>query len=352
MNFCTLFDKGYLSRGLLLYYSLKKYCNDFSLYILSIDDICYDALRTLSLENVFVTKLEDFENDTLKEAKKNRTHGEYCWTCSSWSIKYFIETYNLDSCTYLDADLYFFSSPYDLINSFNNSGCSVGIITHNFGNKLYDSKMTNFVGKYNVAFNTFKNSEIGLKILYEWCQECIDMCKDVQDGKTFGDQKILDTWKERYGTEVYEYCFPGANVAPWNIYRFSEIFEIEDGLALYDKITKKYHKLYFIHFHGIDITNEYVDLHIYTRYGKHNKQLIERLFFPYIRELIGKEQELGYDIISSKQNSQRMPLSFASRIKGYFTKIKLNGVLWTVAMTVKYRIYRKYDFVPIYRIYE
>ena len=45
MNFCTLFDSFYLSRGLALYESIKEHTEDFHLYIFAFDDITYEILN-------------------------------------------------------------------------------------------------------------------------------------------------------------------------------------------------------------------------------------------------------------------------------------------------------------------
>jgi len=109
MNYCTYFDKNYLSRGLALYASLlKNNKNKFHLYILAFDRFTYDFLKKKNFKFITCVYFQDFENKELKKVKKKRTIVEYFWTCTPFVIFFFIKKYKLNSCTYLDADIYFF----------------------------------------------------------------------------------------------------------------------------------------------------------------------------------------------------------------------------------------------------
>ena len=44
LNFCTLFDSYYLDKGLALYLSLKKVCDNFRLYVFCFDDVAFQIL--------------------------------------------------------------------------------------------------------------------------------------------------------------------------------------------------------------------------------------------------------------------------------------------------------------------
>src|ERR1035437_8426146 len=110
-NFCTLFDSNYFTRGVALYYSLEKNCPDFHLFIFAFDPRTYDLLKGMALNKATIISLKEFEDDDLLRIKLSRSIAEYCWTCTSSTILYVLEKSNVESCTYLDADLFFYSSP-------------------------------------------------------------------------------------------------------------------------------------------------------------------------------------------------------------------------------------------------
>ena len=116
LTFCTLFNKVYLDKGLVLFDSLKQASSSFQIYVLAMDDITYKVLSDQNEKNLIPIKLQDFENDDLLKAKSNRKFGEYCWTCSSWLISYILDRYQPEYCTYIDADMYFYSDPSVIID--------------------------------------------------------------------------------------------------------------------------------------------------------------------------------------------------------------------------------------------
>jgi len=246
INFCTLFDINFITQGLTMYESLKEHCDDFHLYIFAFCQDSYELLTKLNLEKVTVVSLNEFEDEELLRVKPTRTQGEYCWTCSSSTIKYCLEKFNLASCTYIDADLYFYSNPKVLIDEMGDK--SVLITEHRYS-PGYDQ--TEISGKYCVQFITFKNDKNGLNVLNWWRNACIDWCYSrVEEGK-FGDQKYLDDWAEKFeGVHVLENL--GGGVAPWNVGQYG-VFKENNKLKLVEIDTQKKFEFVFYHFHSIKI---------------------------------------------------------------------------------------------------
>jgi len=261
-SYCTLFDSNYLTRGLAMYESLKKYSDNFHLYIFAFDDKSHTLLKKLNLENVTIISLKEFEDEELLKVKNGRGTGEYCWTCTPSTIKYCIETYNLDSCTYLDADLYFFSNPAVLIEEM--GGKSILITEHRY-TPQYNQSTTS--GIYCVQFMTFKNDNNGMKALNWWRESCNEWCyARFEDGK-FGDQKYLDDWTTRFkGVHVLQNL--GGGVAPWNVQQYD--------------LSDDDFNLIFYHFHDYKILeNDKVDLGGYIL----NTDDINILYKPYSKHL-------------------------------------------------------------------
>jgi hypothetical protein len=274
-NYCTLFDSNYLTRGLAMYESLKKHSDNFHLYIFAFNNLSYDLLKKLNLKFVTVISLKEFEDDELLKIKTTRSTGEYCWTCTPSIIKYSIKNYNLDNCTYLDADLYFYSNPCVLIQEMGNN--SVLITEHRYTPE-YDQSQTS--GIYCVQFMTFKNDTKGMKVLNWWKDACNEWCyARYEDGK-FGDQKYLDDWTTKFDG-VHELQNLGGGVAPWNVQQY---YIIDENNKIYgvNKSTNKKFELVFYHFHNYKILeNNKIECGIY----KLDKNDIKFLYKPYTQEL-------------------------------------------------------------------
>lgn len=243
-NFCTLFDSNYLTKGLILYDSLIKTCDHFHLYVYAFDDFCYKTLLDLKLPHLTVVSLLDFENEDLLKIKPTRTIAEYCWTCSPSIIWHAIHHFDLDHCTYIDADLLFFNSPkiaYDEI-----SEASIAITEHFMPED-------DLAGRFCVQFVYINNDENGLKALKWWKDSCIEWCfARYEDGK-FGDQKYLDLFPILF-EKVHIFKHRGVGVAPWNMAEYNYLSE---NMLEFDGQT---YPVVFFHYHGIAIKYDEVKL--------------------------------------------------------------------------------------------
>ena len=288
-NFCTLFDIRYLSRGLALYQSLKNTLGkQFRLYVFPFDEKTLDLLNDMQLAQIVVVPLEKIENDKLLSVKKNRTRGEYCWTCTPIIINYCIKKFQLTHCTYLDADIYFFNSPEVLLNQI---GSHDIIITPHHFTPRYDQSFS--VGKFCVQFvyfNCTKNADI---VLNHWIEQCLEWCYDRVEPERFGDQKYLDEWPVRYkGIQITNHF--GAGVAPWNVQQY-RVSEILNKPHVFNERLGQTLPVIFYHYHGLKFfKSNQVDLGGYQL----NHSAIKLLYLPYLKQLKNIENQLkkvGFD---------------------------------------------------------
>lgn len=279
-NFCTYFDSNYLIKGLAMYLSLVEKCHNFNLYFFAFDDESEKILNLLNLPSITVISQKDFENEELLKVKPGRTKAEYFWTCTPAIIKYAIEKFNLEECTYLDADLFFFDSPQILLEEIGKS--SILITAHRYTPEHDKSEL---LGKYCVQFNTFRNDDKGMEALNWWYKACLDWCYiKVEDGK-FGDQKYLDDWPVRF-KGVHELKHLGGGVGPWNDSQY-EFFKKDRKIWGRHKKTDEKFPIIFYHFHQSKLYKINGRIKLKSQYlsVNKNKNLFDMVYKEYEKAL-------------------------------------------------------------------
>lgn len=283
-HFCTLFDKNYLTRGLIMYRSLRWHCSeDFRLHVLPMDDQTMEALtqfqmppKSMRLYNHgFVSR-----KMKLEPCRKNRTWQEYAWTCASNLMSCILNLRpDVDTLTYLDADLMFFSDPKAIFDEMGDA--DIAITPHRFTPVNRPRLEKN--GKFNVSWVTAKNAPIGRECISLWAKQCREWCYYRNEDGKFGDQKYLDEWPELYKGHVHEIENIGAGLAPWNLANYKLLGTERPVVARPGDMLGEF--VVFYHYH------EYI----------HGKRLsgyplspeAERLIYkPYIEQYEAIEKEL------------------------------------------------------------
>src|SRR5215470_11380158 len=282
--FCTYFDQHYLTRGLALYHSLRKHCPAFKLWVLCMDHVTYQLLEKLGLPGLHPIALEDFERDDkpLQDAKQTRSRIEYYFTCTPSLPLFVLKSWpNVDLITYLDADLFFFSSPIPLFEELGSG--SIAIIRHRFAPHLRRHEATD--GIYNVSWVSFRRDKHGLACLHWWRERCIEWCYDRNENGRFADQKYLDDSPSRFqNVVVLEH--KGADLALWNVDNHRLRFA-DDTVMVADQ------PLVFFHFHGLRQINDWLYAPNWEGYGVAPSMVLRRkIYADYIRALFDMRQSI------------------------------------------------------------
>lgn len=239
------------------------------------DEECYRSLVSMKDAAPSLRFTPYRMNDEFEDS--GRTWQEYCWTMASVFTEYlFNYSYgDFDAYTYLDADVFFFSDPKVIFDEIGDR--SIAVIPHRWNEK--DRKRLEPNGKFNVSWVTFKNNAIGRECLSTWARQCRERCS-AKVG--CGDQKYLDEWPSKYGSELCVIENIGAGVAPWNL----QNYEVSPG----PKVD------------GVDVT--FVHFHEY-RHGKRltnyplRQQDREFIYDPYIEAVEAAQQRIASVHISA-----------------------------------------------------
>lgn len=313
-NFCTLFDSYYLDKGIALYESLEKVCNDFHLYIFCFDAKAKSILQQYELGHATLLEAADLEKEyeILLKLKQERSKAEYCWTCTPVCIEYILQHYDVDNCTYIDADLYFFQSPQVLFDEMKATNANVIITPHRFSSNWKDRYFLKRSGKYCVEFNYFDNSQNAETILSWWREQCFAWCYHLYEKERMGDQKYLEKFPILF-QGVHELSYLGGGVAPWNLRQYRLSKQAENKIALQEKATGQEFELVFYHFQNIRYLN-FTSVNINS--GTQDKQLKNAIYVPYlvhIEDVRSKLKEYGITFSVNKSYASNKLIAYVQK---------------------------------------
>jgi hypothetical protein len=260
-HFVTLFDKLFLPQGIALHISMQRHITNYTLWILCVDDEVYGVLQKMALPNLRLLKLSQLETERLLRVKTERTKAEYCWTLTPFAPRFVFEAdVTVDRVTYIDADLWFITSPTAIFNELTSSQKPVLITDHGYAAENDQSAKS---GQFCVQFMVFERQG-GESVRSWWEERCIEWCyAKFEEGK-FGDQKYLDLWPEIFTDKVHILQNKELTLAPWNVNRFY------------------YKNAIFYHFHGLRIMSK-----VKVSYGGYKLPLevLDNIYKPYLRDL-------------------------------------------------------------------
>lgn len=285
--FCTLFDSGYLLKGVAMLQSLFRNCPDSHVFVLCMDKQTQEILPKLHLGGeITCIPLADLEDEALLAAKADRSIAEYCWTLSPCLPWYILERNpHIDFITYLDADLLFYSPLAPLFDEIGNA--SIAIIEHRFTPRLEHLVIN---GRFCVEWVSFRRDEEGMACLSRWRDQCIEWCYYKLEENRMGDQKYLDEWPARY-SNLCILQHEGAGIAPWNYAKYD--FAQKPG----GQITVNGAPLIFYHFHQFQLlqNGEFDRLTTFYTSEKQEPVAIYERYEAELRRVIGEVRQLVPD---------------------------------------------------------
>ncbi len=275
-HYVTYFDRNYLAKGVAMIRSLAKHEDtDYELYVVCMDELTRTLLEALELPQVTTVPLHSVEqgDEALVAPRAERELVEYYWTLTPTIIRWVLHRYSeIEVLTYLDADLFFFSSPATIFDELGRG--SVLIHEHRFSPDLAHLAEN---GRFNVGLMCFRNDARADTVLTWWRERCIEWCfKRLEQGK-MGDQLYLEDWPTRFeGVVVLEHV--GAGLAPWNHIQYRY-----DSGAAGPRVDGR--PVVFYHFHSLAVVSPEVIVPASHSIYRVSEAILSLLFVPYVEAI-------------------------------------------------------------------
>lgn len=246
-------DSAFGAQGLALLRSLEDHATDvdWKMVWLCLDDELFHFLHGLDLgPDVLLVRHDalrwegEHQIPGLETALAHREGGPWFWTWAAQATWWAAQRFPDARVTYLDSDLWFFSSPRAILRGLDENHAEVGIFTHRFPPR-YADRMER--GAYNVGWVTFDASDRARACLAWWAAKVREIClvdmpalkEQLPDGTWWeraaggaGDQPWLEAFARIAKTRCLDLDVPGAAIAPYNL----EAYEIS-RLAMHVEST-------------------------------------------------------------------------------------------------------------------
>ncbi|MEK9285535.1 hypothetical protein MTR72_39055 [Bradyrhizobium sp. ISRA442] len=302
VHFCTLFDARYAARGLVMLESLEaQFAGDKTVTILAMDDEVPSMVARMGRPNWKVVTVEDIGDAELVEVKTTRPHREFCWTCAPALMSHMVQAQaDNEIVAYLDADLYFFSSPQLLLDELGSSG-TILIHEHRYSEdrRHYESSS----GRFNVGFLAFLVGDEARACVNRWRQQVLDKCVLEPENGYCGDQGYLNEWPSLYpGLRILKNI--GGGVAPWNLLAYKV-----EGTA--SRPTVSGVPVVFFHYHSFRMVSVGAFSHVAAipawgyDFSRESQRLLFSRYARKIRGVLKRAGRLGFTAESDLQHPVR-----------------------------------------------
>jgi hypothetical protein len=214
VDYVTIFDKNYLPQGISMVTSLLSQAEEARVWVVAADDAVSAALAALNEDALHVVPISQVETDDLRHVKSSRSRVEFYWTLTpflpSWVFAHEPEA---QIVVYVDADMYFFKSPVQVLDEFlRDPDAGLMITPHDYSPECDQTEAS---GVYCVQFMPFRRG-LADEVLKDWQDKCLEWCFARAEPGRFGDQKYLDQWPSRFPDVTHVQKNTHLLGAPWN----------------------------------------------------------------------------------------------------------------------------------------
>jgi hypothetical protein len=306
-TYCTYFDSGFLTRGIVMLRSLRRHDPAAGILVLALDGLCARVLRDEFASDLRVIEAEDLHaaDPVLRNIREHRSAWAYYMTQTPFFALFTMESDpRPEAVILIDADTWFFSDPSPMFGEI--GAASVAFSSHRFHAA---TRHLAIYGLYNAGCIYWRSDENSRRCLADWRDDCLVWCAEQPqpDGR-FLNQGYLNRWPERY-TGVHVIQHPGANLAPWNV----------DGQVLAENgegVTVDGQPLIFYHFSGLnrDVEGRWYSFHPHL--DRQFDLACDSIYHPYILALEAESRRLkeAYGIEGIGTVRSLSEFSFAVRL--------------------------------------
>jgi len=280
---CTYCDVHYLSRAIVAIRRLQTVDPQLVMHVLCFDASTAHVLDAWFEGRVVTIPLADVHayEPRLPALRESRKPWEFIATHKAAFVAYVMgERGPFEWVTFIDADTAAYRSLSAVFDEL--GAASIGVSPHRFPDDMQRSRM---YGLYNAGFLCFRDDAVARRCLRDWSDDCISWCHEtvLPDGR-FMNQGYLTQWPERYeGVAVIRH--PGVNLGPWNLRRHR--IRCENGAVLVDDSP-----LIFFHFSGLERRSDGWWASSASDTLRRLPDVMDRLYKPYVAELLDVERQL------------------------------------------------------------